>query len=374
MVAISTAPFQQVGDGAAGTADVVRVDVADVLLTRTASQHHRRQPRLGEHVRQRVPGMHGHQQRPVDPAAPRVLQETLPLRIRTDQGQQQLHPGVRQRIPQRADDLGEERLRELPPVRLRQDQGHGIGPTPCQRPRGEIGHVPEFLDSTLHSPARRRLHTGRVVDDTRDRAPPHPRADGHLLQRRPPGRRLPMTTSPTRSPNPTARPNPAHRLPRRHGRTTGQPDAARCGVAWRTTEGAGDPGTPRSVSSLRPRRAGTVRESRHGFATRLVRGRRTEPVPDRRRAPSSAGRAAPAVAGSGSAPIGRAILCAVNVPEGSKWFVAKPTCRAAPPAHRAARSSRTFPAPTSWRAGEAPHQGATLQLHLGSRCATLELH
>lgn len=183
---LSTAPFQQVGDGAAGTADVVRVDVADVLLARTASQHHRRQPRLGEHVRQRVPGMHGHQQRPVDPAAPRVLQETLPLRIRTDQGQQQLHPGVRQRIPQRADDLGEERLRELPPVRLRQDQGHGIGPTPCQRPRGEIGHVPEFLDSTLHSPARRRLHTGRVVDDTRDRAPPHPRADGHLLQRRPP--------------------------------------------------------------------------------------------------------------------------------------------------------------------------------------------
>ncbi len=181
---LSAALPQKVGHGAAGSADVVGVDVADVLLPRAATQQYGRQPGFGEHVRQSITGVHGHQQDPVDPSAARVLEEALPLGVRADQGQQQLDPGVCQRVSERADDLGEEGLGELPPVRLRHDQRDGVGPAPRQGTGREIGHVAEFLDGPLYVPTRRLLHARRVVDDAGDRAPSHPRVGGHLLQRR----------------------------------------------------------------------------------------------------------------------------------------------------------------------------------------------
>ncbi len=155
----------EVGDGLPGAVHVVGVDVGDGLVGGAAAAEHRGHVDLFEQVGQRVVGVHGDQEHPVDAVCGEVVGEAFPLFGRTDEGEQQLHVGIGEFGADAADHVGEVGLGEEPCLGFGDDERDGVGAARREGAGRAVRYVSELGDGLLDEGAGAFADPWRAVDD-----------------------------------------------------------------------------------------------------------------------------------------------------------------------------------------------------------------
>lgn len=179
---VRPAAADEVLDGLPGAAVVVGVHRGERLVRGAGAADHGGDLQLGQHVGQRVVGVHRDQQHAVHAVRRQVLGEPLPLPVAAREDQQQLHLGVGQRGADTAEHVGEVGLGEEPGLRLGHHERYRVGAVGREGAGRGVGDVTQLGDGRLDGGAGRLAHPRGAVDHARHGAAADPGARCHLLE------------------------------------------------------------------------------------------------------------------------------------------------------------------------------------------------